>query len=104
LSSISLLHLLRRGGDAVALPRFAHFLFHQDDAIGRRRPRRAAGQWILAIPASSGHAVAASRSPSALTSRFPEREETSRFLRDPSTLAIWSPDFFLEIAEKIETV
>jgi hypothetical protein len=32
------------------------------------------------------------------------REETSRFLRDPSTLEIWSPDFFLEIAEKIETV
>jgi predicted nucleotidyltransferase component of viral defense system len=32
------------------------------------------------------------------------REETSRFLRDPSTLEIWSPEFFLEIAEKIETV
>lgn len=32
------------------------------------------------------------------------REETSRFIRDPSTLAIWSPEFFLEIAEKIETV
>jgi hypothetical protein len=32
------------------------------------------------------------------------REETSRFIRDPSTLEIWSPDFFLEIAEKIETV
>jgi hypothetical protein len=54
--------------------------------------------------ASSGHAVAASRSPSALTSRFPEREETSRFIRDPCTLAIWSPDFFQEIAEEIETV
>jgi predicted nucleotidyltransferase component of viral defense system len=32
------------------------------------------------------------------------REETSRFIRDPSVLDIWSPDFFLEIAEKIETV
>jgi hypothetical protein len=32
--SISLLHHLRRGGDAVALPRFAHFLFHLGDAIG----------------------------------------------------------------------
>ncbi len=32
------------------------------------------------------------------------RQETSRFIRDPSTLEIWSPDFFLEIAEKIETV
>jgi hypothetical protein len=48
--------------------------------------------------------VAASRSPSALTSRFPEREETSRFIRDPATLAIWSPEFFHEIAEKIETI
>jgi hypothetical protein len=32
------------------------------------------------------------------------REETSRFIRDPSTLAIWSPEFFQEISEKIETV
>jgi hypothetical protein len=32
------------------------------------------------------------------------REETSRFIRDPSTLAIWSPEFFQEITEKIETV
>ena len=32
------------------------------------------------------------------------REETSHFIRDPSTLAIWSQEFFLEIAEKIETV
>jgi predicted nucleotidyltransferase component of viral defense system len=32
------------------------------------------------------------------------REETSRFIRDPSALAIWSPEFFQEIAEKIETV
>jgi len=32
------------------------------------------------------------------------REETSRFIRDPSTLAIGSPDFFLELADKIETI
>jgi predicted nucleotidyltransferase component of viral defense system len=32
------------------------------------------------------------------------RQETSRFIRDPSTLAIWSPEFFKEITEKIETV
>jgi hypothetical protein len=32
------------------------------------------------------------------------RQETSRFLRDPSVLDIWSPEFFQEIAEKIETV
>ena len=32
------------------------------------------------------------------------REETSRFIRDPSVLDIWSPEFFREIAEKIETV
>jgi predicted nucleotidyltransferase component of viral defense system len=32
------------------------------------------------------------------------REETSRFLRDPSVLDIWSPEFFQEITEKIETI
>jgi predicted nucleotidyltransferase component of viral defense system len=32
------------------------------------------------------------------------REETSRFIRDPSALEIWSPEFFQEITEKIETV
>ncbi len=32
------------------------------------------------------------------------RQETERFLRDKSSLELWSRDFFLEIVEKIETV
>jgi predicted nucleotidyltransferase component of viral defense system len=32
------------------------------------------------------------------------REETDRFVREKSSLELWSPEFFLEIVDKIETV
>jgi hypothetical protein len=34
----------------------------------------------------------------------PIRQETDRYVRDKSSLELWSREFFLQITEKIETV
>jgi len=65
---------------------------------------RASGDWTGSAALTRADLFTRLRATIAELDVAQAREETSRFLRDPSVLELWSAVFFLDLADKIETI
>lgn len=65
---------------------------------------RHSGHWAGADPLSRSDLLDMLRSAIGKLDMDQIKQETDRYLRDKSSLDLWSREFFLQIAEKIETV
>lgn len=65
---------------------------------------RQSGDWTGSAPLTRMDLLDRFRSAIAMLDVGQARQETDRFVRDKTNLALWSREFFLEIVDKIETV
>lgn len=65
---------------------------------------RQSGDWTGSAPLTRMDLLDRFRSAIAMLDVGQARQETDRFVRDKTKLALWSREFFLEIVDKIETV
>ena len=65
---------------------------------------RSSGDWTGTDPLTRAELLALIRATIGRVNLDQAREEARRFVRDPSTLDVWSRLFFLEVADRIRTV